>query len=80
MTRQAVWERAVLADQGRGEGHVRQAEDVGIAQGRARRVCGARGAKMEFAFRTGYDGRVSVTHIVERGWSATLRQPPLAAA
>ena len=34
------------------------------------------GAKAEFAFRTGYDGRgrVSTTHIVGRGCSAMLTQ------
>ena len=34
------------------------------------------GAKVEYAFRSGYDGRgrVSVTHVVERGYSAMLRQ------
>ncbi len=40
------------------------------------------GAKAEFAYRAGYDGtgQVSVTHIVERGYSAMLTQPePLAA-
>ena len=32
------------------------------------------GAKVEYAFRAGYDsrGRVSVTHVVERGYSALL--------
>lgn len=32
------------------------------------------GAKVEYAFRTGYDGRgrVSVTHVVERGCSSML--------
>ena len=40
------------------------------------------GAKAEFAYRAGYDGmgRVSVTHVVERGYSAMLRQPETAAA
>ena len=40
------------------------------------------GAKAEFAYRAGYDGmgRVSVTHVVERGYSAMLKQPVLAAA
>ena len=40
------------------------------------------GAKAEFAYRAGYDGtgRVSVTHVVERGYSAMLKQPELAAA
>ena len=40
------------------------------------------GAKAEFAYRAGYDsrGRVSVTHVVQRGYSAMLKQPELAAA
>ena len=40
------------------------------------------GAKVEYAFRTGYDGRgrVSVTHVVKRGCSAVLTQPDAAAA
>ena len=40
------------------------------------------GAKAEYAFRAGYDGRgrVSVTHVVERGYSAMLTQPDAAAA
>ena len=40
------------------------------------------GAKAEYAYRAGYDGtgRVSVTHVVERGYSAMLKQPDLAAA
>ena len=40
------------------------------------------GAKAEFAYRAGYDGtgRVSVTHVVERGYSVMLKQPELAAA
>ena len=40
------------------------------------------GAKVEFAYRAGYDGagRVSVTHVVERGYSAMLTQPERAAA
>ena len=40
------------------------------------------GAKAEYAYRTGYDGmgRVSVTHVVERGYSAMLKQPEMAAA
>ena len=40
------------------------------------------GAKAEFAYRAGYDGagRVSVTHVVERGYSAMLKQPELGAA
>ena len=35
------------------------------------------GAKVEYAFRVGYDGRgrVSVTHVVERGYSALLTEP-----
>ena len=35
------------------------------------------GAKAEFAYRAGYDGmgRVSVTHVVERGYSTMLKQP-----
>ena len=35
------------------------------------------GAKAEFAYRAGYDGmgRVSVTHVVERGYSAMLKRP-----
>ena len=39
------------------------------------------GAKAEFAYRAGYDGmgRVSVTHVVERGYSAMLKQPETAA-
>ena len=39
-------------------------------------------AKAEFAYRAGYDGmgRVSVTHVVERGYSAMLKQPEMAAA
>ena len=39
------------------------------------------GAKAEYAYRAGYDGtgRVSVTHVVERGYSAMLKQPELAA-
>ena len=39
------------------------------------------GAKAEFAYRAGYDGRgrVSVTHVVERGYSAMLTQPAAAA-
>ena len=40
------------------------------------------GAKAEYAYRAGYDGmgRVSVTHVVERGYSAMLKQPePIAA-
>jgi len=34
------------------------------------------GAKVEYAYRTGYDGmgRVSVTHLVQRGCSAMLTQ------
>ena len=40
------------------------------------------GAKVEYAFRTGYDGRgrVSTTHVVERGYSAMLTQAELGAA
>ena len=40
------------------------------------------GAKAEFAYRAEYDGagRVSVTHVVERGYSAMLKQPEMAAA
>ena len=40
------------------------------------------GAKVDYAFRTGYDGvgRVSVTHVVDRGYSAMLKQPETAAA
>ena len=40
------------------------------------------GAKVEYAFRTGYDGRgrVSTTHVVERGFSAMLTQAELGAA
>ena len=40
------------------------------------------GAKAEFAFRTGYDGRgrVSTTHVVERGYSAMLTQRASVAA
>ena len=40
------------------------------------------GAKAEFAYRAGYDGmgRVSVTHVVERGYSAMLKQPEMASA
>ena len=40
------------------------------------------GAKAEFAYRAGYDGagRLSVTHVVERGYSAMLKQPELRAA
>ena len=35
------------------------------------------GAKAEFAYRAGYDGtgRVYVTHVMERGFSAMLTQP-----
>ena len=34
------------------------------------------GAKVDYAYRAGYDsrGRVSVTHVVERGYCALLRQ------
>ena len=40
------------------------------------------GAKAEYAYRAGYDGtgRVSVTHVVERGYSAMLKQQEMAAA
>ena len=40
------------------------------------------GAKAEFSYRAGYDGtgRVSVTHVVERGYSAMLTLPELRAA
>ena len=40
------------------------------------------GAKAEFAYRAGYDGtgRLSVTHVVERGYSAMLKEPEMAAA
>ena len=40
------------------------------------------GAKAEFAYRAGYDGtgRMSVTHVVERGYSAMLTQPELRTA
>ena len=40
------------------------------------------GAKAEFAYRAGYDGagRVSITHVVERGYSAMLKQTEMAAA
>ena len=40
------------------------------------------GAKAEFAYRAGYDGmgRVSMTHVVERGYSAMLKRPEPAAA
>ena len=40
------------------------------------------GAKVEYAYRAGYDGRgrVSVTHVVERGYSAMLTQPEATAA
>ena len=40
------------------------------------------GAKAEFAYRAGYDGtgRLLVTHVVERGYSAMLKRPELAAA
>ena len=40
------------------------------------------GAKAEYAYRAGYDGmgRVSVTHVVERGYSVMLKQPETAAA
>ena len=37
------------------------------------------GAKVDFAFRAGYDGmgRVSVEHVVERGCSAMLKRDPI---
>ena len=40
------------------------------------------GAEVEYAYRAGYDGRghVSVTHVVERGYSAMLTQPEMGAA
>ena len=40
------------------------------------------GAKAEFAYRAGYDGmgRLSVTHVVEWGYSAMLKQPQPVAA
>ena len=40
------------------------------------------GAEVEYAYRAGYDGkgRVSVTHVVERGYSVILRQPEAATA
>ncbi len=40
------------------------------------------GAKAEYAYRAGYDGmgRLSVTHVVQRGYSAMLKQPETAAA
>jgi len=40
------------------------------------------GAKVEYAYRAGYDsrGRLSVTHIVEQGYSFMLTQPELGAA
>ena len=40
------------------------------------------GAKAEFAYRAGYDGmgRLSVTHVVERAYSAMLKQPEPVAA
>ena len=40
------------------------------------------GAKVEYAFRTGYDGRgrVSTTHVVERGYAGMLTQSELGAA
>ena len=40
------------------------------------------GADVEYAYRAGYDGRgrVSVTHVVERGYSAMLTQPEAVAA
>ena len=40
------------------------------------------GAKVEYAYRAGYDGRgrLSVTHVVEQGYSAMLTQPEVGAA
>ena len=40
------------------------------------------GEKAEYAYRAGYDGlgRLSVTHVVERGYSAMLTQPERGAA
>ena len=40
------------------------------------------GAEVEYAYRAGYDGRgrVSVTHVVERGYCALLTKPETAAA
>ena len=40
------------------------------------------GADVEYAYRAGYDGRgrVSVTHVVERGYSSMLTQPEAVAA
>ena len=40
------------------------------------------GAEVEYAYRAGYDGRgrVLVTHVVERGYSAILKQPEAATA
>lgn len=40
------------------------------------------GATVEYAYRTGYDGRgrVSVEHVVERGCSAMLKRPEAATA
>ena len=40
------------------------------------------GAKVEYAYRAGYDGRgrLSVTHVVEQGYSAMLAQPEVGAA
>ena len=56
----------------------------GRSEGPAIRVGGhvPWGAKAEFAYRAGYDGtgRVSITHVVERGYSAMLKQPETAAA
>ena len=57
---------------------------VHSAGGPGRRVGGhvPWGAKAEFAYRAGYDGhgRLSVTHVVERGYSAMLKQPEAVAA
>ena len=59
-------------------------ERDGTARGGAVRTGGRVpwGADVEYAYRTGYDGtgRVSVTHVVERGYSTMLKQPETAAA
>ena len=56
----------------------------GTARGGTVRVGGRVpwGAEVEYAFRTGYDGRgkVSVEHVVAPGYSALLRQPEAGAA
>ena len=56
---QAWLRRQVRRGHGSGRGHV------------------PRGAKAEFAYRAGYDGhgRLSVSHVVERGYSAMLKEP-----